>query len=394
MKDRGSTLDGLRRRNLSIVLEQVHRTGPISRAAITAATGLNRSTVAALVAELEDLGLLVEGDPLATARVGRPSPLVSVARGPAAIAVNPEIDAITVAVVGLGARVDEFVRVEVDHVVSPDEAVEIVGSVVDGLAPKLRGRRVVGVGVAVPGIVRAADDVLRWAPHLGWRETPISALIAERLGIPCRTANDATLGAQAEHLFGSGRGISDLVYLHGGASGIGGGVVLGGVVIGGRDGYAGEYGQNRPGAAGDDLRTDGGVLEDEVRRDRLLDVLGLPHGVEEAELGAALIASTAPAVRDEIARQQRILGVALANAVNVLNPSLLVLGGFLSSLLLADPEGLESVVAAAALDPAWEGTRIVPAGLGTAHLHIGAAELAFAPLLADPAGPAWAGARR
>jgi predicted NBD/HSP70 family sugar kinase len=386
VKDRGSTLDGLRRRNLSIVLDQVHRTGPLSRAAITAATGLNRSTVAALVSELEDQGLLVEGNPLATARVGRPSPLVSVAHAPAAIAINPEVDAITIGVVGLGARVDEIIRHEVDHVVGPEEAVAIIGELVDGLAERLRGRRVVGAGLAIPGIVRAADDVVRWAPHLGWRETPISAMLAARLGIPCRAANDATLGAQAEQRFGSGRGISNLVYLHGGASGIGGGVIVRGEVVTGRDGYAGEYGQNRPGAADDDRRTAGGALEDEVSRDRLLAVLHLPIGTDELELAAALLASRDRAVLEEIARQQRILGVAIANAVNVLNPSLIVLGGFLSSLELADPEGLAAEAERAAIAAAWEGTRIVPAELGAAHLLIGAAELAFAPLVNDPGG--------
>jgi len=386
VKDRGSTLDGLRRRNLATVAEHVHRHGTVSRAAITAATGLNRSTVAALVAELEQLGVLVEGDPLATARVGRPSPTVSVAHGPVAIAINPEVDAITVGVVGLGARVDAVVRREVDAVVGPEEAVDLIGEVVEGLAGELAGRLIAGVGLAIPGIVRAADDVVRWAPHLGWSETPVAALVGNRLGLPSRAANDATLGARAEHLFGAGRGIADLVYLNGGASGIGGGVVLGGRVIEGRDGYAGEYGQNRPGASAEDRRTDGGALEDEVSRDRLLAVLGLSQHADEAALETALLASRDPAVLAEVARQQRILGTALANAVNVLNPSALVLGGFLASLLAADPEGLAAAVAEASLAPSWEGVRLAPAALGSARLLIGAAELAFSSLIADPSG--------
>jgi len=391
VKDRGSTLDGIRRRNLATVVERVHRTGALSRAAITAATGLNRSTVAALVAELEQLEILVEGDPLATARVGRPSPLVTASRVPVVIAVNPEVDAITVGIVGLGARVDTFVRHEVDRIASPEEAVEIIGDVVDGLATALTGRRVAGVGLAIPGLVRASDDVVRWAPHLGWRESPIAALVEERLGVPCRAANDATLGARAEHLFGSGRGIADLVYLNGGASGIGGGVVVDGSIVEGRDGYAGEYGQTRPGADASDRLSEGGVLEDEVNRDRLLAVLGLSPHTDEVALEAALLASRDRAVLDEVARQQRILGATLANAVNVLNPSVLVLGGFLASLLAADRPGLEAATARSSLESAWTGTRLVPAALGSARLLIGAAELAFAPLIADPAG--WARGR-
>jgi len=386
MERGASTLDGVRRRNLAAVLGHLHRNGPSSRAAITAATGLNRSTVAALVAELETLGLVVEGDPLATSRVGRPSPLVTAGEEPVALAINPELDAITVAVVELGARIVVAERHEVDGAVSPDEAADIIAGIVRGpLAAELAGRRLVGVGVAVPGLVRAADHVVRWAPHLQWRDVPFGLLLGERLAAPCAVANDATLGAMAEHLFGAGRGIDDLVYLNGGASGIGGGVVAGGVVIGGREGYAGEFGQNRPGATGGDRRTDDGVLEDEVNRARLLAVLGLPPTTDEATLGAALLGSRDPAVRREIARQQRILGVALANAVNVLNPELVVLGGFLASLLAADEAGLGAAVAGSALEASWSGTRLAPAALGEARLLIGAAEIAFAPLLADPA---------
>jgi len=381
-----SSLDGVRRRNLAAVLEHVHHRGPASRAAITAATGLNRSTVAALVAELESLEFVIEGDPLATSRVGRPSPLITPGETPVAISVNPEVDAVTVGVVGLGARIIASQRHEVDHIVSPEESIEIVAaSLIGPLADSLVDRRIVGAGVAMPGLVRAWDHVVRWAPHLGWREVPYGEQLTQRLGFACAVANDATLGARAEQLFGVGRGIDDLVYLDGGASGIGGGVIAGGAVIGGRGGYAGEFGQNRPGATGDDRLTVDGVLEDEVNRARLLDVLGLPPTTDETSLAAAMLASREPAVLREIERQQRILGVALANAVNVLNPTLVVLGGFLASLLAVDETGLSSVVAGTSLEASWEGTRLVAAALGSSRLLIGAAELAFAPLLADPA---------
>ena len=155
-------------------------------------------------------------------------------------------------------------------------------------------------------------------------------------GLPTAVGNDASLGAIAEHLFGAGRGVDDIVYLNGGASGIGGGLIVHGLPVGGSAGYAGEFGQNRPGIASlDDRRADGGVLEDEVSRARLLEVVGLDHGDEPA-LAAALAASDSPAVADEVDRQLRILATALCNAVNVLNPSLVVLGGFLATLAERD----------------------------------------------------------
>jgi predicted NBD/HSP70 family sugar kinase len=103
-------------------------------------------------------------------------------------------------------------------------------------------------------------------------------------------------------------------------------------------------------------------------------------------LEAALVNSTAPAVREELARQRRVLAVALSNAINVLNPELVVLGGFLASVHASGPDELERDVAALAVSAAWEGTRIRPAGLGEDRLMIGAAELAFSAMLDDPAG--------
>ena len=148
------------------------------------------------------------------------------------------------------------------------------------------------------------------------------------------------LGAIAEHLFGAARGVDDVVYLNGGASGIGGGLIIGGVPVPGAGGYAGEFGQNRPGiASASDRRAGDGVLEDEVSRARLLAAVELMTA-DEPTLAEALRASRSVTVAEELARQRRILATALANAVNVLNPSVVVLGGFLAILAEHDLDGL------------------------------------------------------
>ncbi|MFC9560748.1 ROK family protein [Agromyces sp. NPDC056965] len=385
MTERDGTLDGVHRRNLSKVLGLVHLEGPLSRARLTALTALNRSTVASLAAELVDLGLVVERAPDPTNRVGRPSPVIAADPRVLALAVNPEVDAVTVAAVGLDGSVPMRLRLDVDHLVTPEEVAAIVA---DTLAlwreTALRTSRIVAVGLAVPGLVRASDGMVRLAPHLGWEDAPIRALVEEATGLPATAGNDASLGATAEHLFGAGRGVDDLVYLNGGASGIGGGIVLDGRLVGGAGGYAGEFGQNRPGIAdAADRRAEGGVLEDEVSRGRLLEVAGLAGG-DEPTLAAALAGSTGPEAAGELARQRRILATALANAVNALNPSLVVLGGFLATVAEDDPGALEAEVAQQAMPAATERLAIRVAALGEDRLMIGAAEAAFSALLADP----------
>ncbi|WP_157421550.1 ROK family transcriptional regulator [Agromyces sp. Leaf222] len=383
--DRLGTFDGVHRRNLSKLLALAHLEGPLSRARLTAETGLNRSTVAALATELVDLGLVEERAPDPTKRVGRPSPVVAVHPRVQAIAVNPEVDAVTVAAVGLNARIVVRERIEVDHLVTPDETADLVAAAIARWRrAELADVRLIGAGLAVPGQVRHADGLVRWAPHLEWTDAPVRALVEAATGLPTHVANDATLGARAEHLFGAGRGVDDLVYLNGGASGIGGGLVVEGRLVGGARGYAGEFGQNRPGISREgDRRAPDGVLEDEVSRARLLEVVGRASA-DEPTLAGLLEASDDPAVADELARQQRILATALGNAINVLNPSLIVLGGFLATLAEWNPEALEAAVAAQALPVASEGLDLRVAELGENRLLIGAAELAFAELLADP----------
>lgn len=388
---RGNNLDSVRRNNLSMVLELVNRSGALSRSQLTKATGLNRSTVAALVAELLELALIVESGPDVTTTVGRPSPIVSPDRRSVAIAVNPEVDAVTLGVVGLGGRVITRVRHEVDHIVSPAETAEIVTRMLRSLhTTHLANTRVVGIGIAVPGLVRTSDGLVRWAPHLEWTDAAITGLFETATGYPTRAANDASLGALAEHIFGAGVGVSDLVYLNGGASGIGGGVIANDAPLGGVGGYAGEFGQNRPGIRNhDDRITVDGTLEAEVSRARLLDVVGLATA-DEATLATALLGSGEAAVRDELARQVRVLSVALSNAINVLNPEVVVLGGFLAALHASDPAGLEALVAQQSISASFNDVRIVPAALGADLLMIGAAQLAFEPLVDDPAAFEWA----
>jgi predicted NBD/HSP70 family sugar kinase len=383
------TAEGVRQRNLARVLRLVHLDGPLPRATLTETTGLNRSTIADLVGELSSQGLVQERAPDPSRRVGRPSPLVSAAADVVAIAVNPEVDAVTIAAVGLDRSISLRARVEVDRLITPADATAIVAAQLaawknGGLA----GARIVGVGLAVPGLVRAADGLVRNAPHLRWIDEPLRDMVADVTATPTVVGNDAMLGAIAEHLFGAARGVDDVVYLNGGASGIGGGLIIGGVPVPGAGGYAGEFGQNRPGiATASDRRAGDGVLEDEVSRARLLAAVELMTA-DEPTLAEALRSSRSVTVTEEIARQRRILATALANAVNVLNPSVVVLGGFLAILAEQDLDGLVEAVAVQAMPASMEGLSIRTAVLAEDRLLIGAAELAFADLLRDPAASA------
>lgn len=377
----------MRRRNLSAVLTMVHRNRSLSRSRLTTMTGLNRSTVADLVADLIERRLVVESDPRPSNRVGRPSPVVLPDPRTVALAVNPEIDAITVGAVGLGGVVVKRMRRTLDHSPTVAETVRLATDIIGDIRVGLPQSHIVGIGLALPGLVRARDGLVRLAPHLGWTDEPVAELLEAATGYPVFAANDASLGANAEQIFGAGRGVADLIYLNGGASGIGGGIIAGGRPLGGVEGYAGEFGHTLvTGRATRDAAGSAGSLELEVNRAALLDAVGLASA-DADELESALLASDSVAVRDEVHRQLEFLSIALRNAVDILNPELIVLGGFLGSLFAVDGSRLESLVAAQTLAASSASVRIARAQLGSDILMVGAAELAFAPLLADPAQP-------
>ena len=247
------------------------------------------------------------------------------------------------------------------------------------------GFRISGIGVAVPGLVRTLDGLVRNAPHLEWREEPLGRALAETTSLPVHVANDAQLGALAERDYGAGRGVSHFVYINGGASGIGGAIVAGGELLGGAHGYAGELGHT-PVSGSHAVDTVGisGTLEAEVTREELLSLLGADH-MDPESFEIALLADRSEAVAAAVTRQQRQLAVALGTVVNVLNPERIVLGGFLASLLAYDPDGLRTALSARAFGAALEGVDIVSAQLGANLLLVGAAHRALEPLVDDPA---------
>jgi predicted NBD/HSP70 family sugar kinase len=377
--------DSTRRANLSLVLSLVHHRGALSRAELTRATGLNRSTIATLVAHLVELGLVYEAAALSTSQIGRPSPMVHPTPSTAAIAVNPEVDAITVGLVGLGGQVIRKIRMPTQQAPSAVEVANITAAIIEGMRTELEaGYRIVGVGVAVPGLTRADDGVVSYAPHLGWRDEPIAALIEQATGFTTTAANDASLGAGAELLFGAGVGCQDLVYLNGGPSGIGGGVISGGVLRTGRNGYAGELGHTLVVSGGEECHCGArGCLEAEISLARLQRLVGLEHAdIDDVE--RALHDGDAATVLPEVHRQLDLLAVTLRNAVNVFNPERIILGGFLATIFSLDPDRLVAAVQSSALHGPGELVQVSRAVLGSNLLMIGAAELVFSSVLADP----------
>jgi predicted NBD/HSP70 family sugar kinase len=386
---KGVAAEELRRHNLGAVLERLHLTGPLSRSELTAMTGLNRSTIADLLGELTALALVEERPATAPSGPGRPSPVVQVRpQGAAVLAIEIAVDSIAVATVGLGGRVYNRLRVARPRGrFSPEETIQDVAKLAGPLLDALPADHVLaGVGAAVVGITRRSDGFVHLAPNLGWRDVPLATMLAAELdlGVPVLAANEADLGALAEHRRVC-PGVADLVYVSG-EVGIGAGVIVDGKPLLGSAGYAGEAGHTLINPGGRECRCGAfGCWETEAGEAALLRRAGIGEGTGHLDEIAERAEAKEEAALRAIAETGRWLGLGIANLIDMFNPELVVLGGLYQRLFSFLGSSVIEAARHRALDAPGAMATIAPSGLGADAPLIGAAELVMSGVIADPA---------
>lgn len=202
---------------------------------------------------------------------------------------------------------------------------------------------IAAIGVAAPGEIDRATGGMIHGPNLGWRDVPLGALLAERYAVPIAIENDVNAACLGETRFGAARGARDAVAIFVG-TGIGGGILANGELVGGATGAAGEVGHliwredGDPCSCGKrghfESYAGGSPVERNFRRrvragleTRALELAGgdperIHLGVifDAADAGDAACAAV---VRD----LERALAALAANVASLLNPALIVLGG-------------------------------------------------------------------
>lgn len=406
----------LREHNLALVLGHVAAAGPASRARIAAATGLTKATVSTLVDTLVGAGLLCEyADPgpppvgVAT-RVGRPGTALALAPGPVGIGLEINVDYLTTCTVDLagGVRRRELIAEDLRGLGA--------GAVLDRAAVALRAAveaadasaaDLVGVCVAVPGLVDVEFGLLRLAPNLDWHDVPVLEELTARVGplpVTARLDNEANLAALGElwagrHASPGGRPLDSFLHVSG-EIGIGGALVLGGEVFGGQRGFGGEIGHLPLDPAGPRCRCGSrGCLEQYAGQEAILRRAGLdrlprttvgrPDGPVE-ELGRRAAAGD-PSTREALSEAGRALGIGISVAVNLVDVDTVLLGGIYARLARWLRAPVEEQLAERVLSAAWDPVRVLVGALGADAAVRGAALRSLRPVLEDPA--AWIASR-
>ena len=475
----GARQSTLRETNLSLVARTIYAApAPPSRAGVATATGMTRSTVSRLVDDLVGGGLVAEMAPAAVVGPGRPAtPLVPTRGTVCAVGLQVDPTFLSVRIVDLAGEVIGSRHVTGDYLdADPEPVLRALGDLArDALAELPSSTPVVGVGLAVPGIVDDEDGRVLRAPNLGWSDVDAVPMLGElaapalgsssaaRIGLPTplpvTLGNEAALAALtiARERPGHPGQLTDFAYLAGGV-GVGGAVVVDGRLVRGQHGWAGEFGhvsvdpdgpacrcgsfgcleQYAGGAAlvraaglnglddtidgGGDLHdpdvagvrnaldstdatsdTDTPSAPDDTRAERAAEVGAAAADGAEARLGhpghTAHLSVTAALVRraqdgDAAAgaaldRAVPALSVALADVVNVLDISTIVLGGHLAALAEGVGEELSGRLAHRVISARWAAPQIVPVTSDVAAGALGAALRELDAVIDDPA--AWIG---
>jgi glucokinase-like ROK family protein len=320
-----------RKHNSSLILDLLRIEGPLSRARLAGKIGLTRSTVSRIVDELNEEKLVKEVS-LSPSRKGRPGMLLELdPRGGSAIGLEIGVNFISILLTDFTANV-----LWREWVAMPDEAGwEAYFVRAEGLIQKAsiltseQNLRLMGIGVAVWGLVDHTSGVIRFAPNLKWHNLPVKEKWQAEFQVPVYLENDANASALGEYYFGAGRSIEHFIYLSMDI-GVGGGIISDGKLFRGANGYAGEIGHMTIDPTGE-LCNCGktGCLETLVGRKVILEKYLKMTGDGQSVTLEDVIRrgrSGDPAARTVFKEAGSALGLGIGNLVNIFNPQRIILG--------------------------------------------------------------------
>lgn len=318
----------LRKINDRRVLEVIRQLGTGSRADVVRASGLTAPTVSKAVASLLNRGLLEEREQV-TPGIGRPAKVLQLASAQASVlGVVIDTPRCWVGVVGLGG---ELTPSNESSFPLPRTYSELLSAIETHIARLVQryGSPPRGIGLSVPGQVNSSTHEVIFSPNLHLLDGHRPGVdLAERLGISSVMLQESHALCLGEQMFGAVRGLKNFAMLDV-STGLGMGVMSGGQLLTGHSGLAGELGHITVDPAG--IRCGCGntgcletVATDSALCRLISQRLGQTVTIEEIVCG---VRAGELDVREELQRTGEYLAIAIAAAINVFNPSTLLIHG-------------------------------------------------------------------
>jgi glucokinase-like ROK family protein len=340
------TTRDIRRTNRLAVLQHIYALAPVSRQQITDSSALSQATVANVVTDLIDMGLVRESG-YVDSQGGRPRAMLS-------------INSTSGFVIGIDIA-ETYIHFElfdlalqlkhaIEHMLHPQEnqPQQVVTYLVQGIEQliheaQLDTAQILGIGISVPGLVEREGGVSAFAPNWGWRNVPLLAMLEQHISLPLYLDNPLKASAIAELWFGTGRWAKNLITLNIG-TGVGAGIIINGALYRGATSSAGEWGHTSLVLDGRPCRCGSfGCVEAYIGAPGIIRTLRelapqspLLHDDDQTATITALAAAAGQgdAVALEVIRQTaKYMGAATANLINLFNPEVIVIGSWVGRRL-------------------------------------------------------------
>lgn len=380
----------VRRLNRDVILGLIRERGPISRTALARLTNLTPATAFSIVEELVQEGLVQESGIGPSHGGRRPMLFDFYPQSHVVIGVNIR----SAQVLGVLTHLDASPQVTIARdydLEAGGDVVQLMKDVIRELigASPVPTERLMGIGVAVPGLIDVERGVVVESRNWGWEELPLRDILAQEFDLPIHIEEDDNALALGEGFFGAGRGVSNVVCVKIGR-GLGAGIVVNGTLFRGPDNAAGEIYHILVDPEGPQCDCGNyGCLGRLVSAPAIAEraIKGLKQGAASSlrdrvgddleRVTVAMIAEAAnagdPFAHQVMEETGRYLGIGIATLVNLLNPDLVIIGGgvILAGAPLLEP--IRHVVKLRTFAAPGRRVRIVPAKLGVEAPAVGAA---------------------
>lgn len=387
--------------NKTIVLNKIRTDGPISRAQIAKETQLTPPTVGTIAKELIDEGIVIESA-LGNSQGGRkPTMLVINDAAFFILGIDAGPETVEVMLTDLSGEIATNLQLPIEEGINSEGFLALLKSGIEQALsdPEASSRQLLGIGVAMHGVVDKETGTSVFAPNLNLRDVPIKAELEKAFDCMIKVENDARAMALGEAWFGGHAQTRGSMMVVNVGRGVGGGLLVNGQLFHGEDGIAGEVGHMTIDVNGEKCQcgnygclqtlVSGPAISARARKEIEQQPEAFPEKWRQAgsHITGELIFEAAEAgniVCQQILKETgNYLGAGLLNLIHVLNPSQVVLGGGVmkASSFIFEPM-LEKIRTGALTEKARQ-TPVMISSLGKDATGLGAVALLLVELF-DP----------
>ena len=369
----------LRDLNRSIVINMVREKGPISRTAISKATGLERASLTNIMNYLLENDLVREVGEDKSSGGRRPTLVDFNYDYGVACGIKVEAEKVILGLTNLEGKIISKSEEKFSRGSKSQKILKLIKKSVNRL---IQGTNLLGVGIGISGFVNLENDISIYSPILNWKNINLAKPLEEKYGVPVFISNDVNTLTLTEKWYGAGKNYKNFICVTVG-EGIGSGIVIDGKLYTGAIGGAGEIGHICISRNGPKCRCgERGCLEvfasdyflireakKAIARGRETFNEPTPKKLLEAAKRGD------PTAKDIFKKMGKNLGIGVKNTVNLLNPEAIILGGERMDAYEFFSPSFEEAVKRHSFPEEAKKLDILPAKFGKEGWVIGAAAL-------------------